>query len=184
MPKNDNPHAVRMTNSIKDQISKAEAEKFATLFPLSKSASYEKKFAWVEAVCEYLETNFQDKTIRSLRQSCNCEDGTTKGKKLQSYYTKSKTLEDFAQSFNKKETYASIEIKNDNIIFIYPECYCSCVKRVDKEVSKAWCYCTLGYTKSLFEKGLNSQVSIELLESIKTGSNRCAIEVTARNLKF
>lgn len=62
-------------------------------------------------------------------------------------------------------------------IFCYPECYCACVKRVPKELSKTWCYCTLGNAKGIFEEVFKKEVEVKLVESIKTGSSRCNIEV-------
>lgn len=41
-------------------------------------------------------------------------------------------------------------------------------------IPKQWCYCTLGYTKQLFDYVLSSQVNVELIESIKAGGSRCA----------
>ncbi|MBQ8548082.1 MAG: hypothetical protein IJ427_06240 [Lachnospiraceae bacterium] len=63
-------------------------------------------------------------------------------------------------------------------MFCYPECYCACVKRIPKELSKTWCYCTLGNAEEIFKLIFGKEVKVTLLESIKTGGNRCAIEVT------
>lgn len=68
--------------------------------------------------------------------------------------------------------------ENGSLYLIYPQCYCSCVKRVDKPISKVWCYCTLGYTKRMFEHILERKTKVELLESVKSGGSRCLIQVS------
>ena len=80
--------------------------------------------------------------------------------------------------FNKNETFATLEYISDNkVLFCYPECYCACVKRVYHELSKIWCYCSLGNAEVIFSEVLKKEVHVDLLESIKTGGNKCVIEV-------
>ncbi len=84
----------------------------------------------------------------------------------------------FVYLFNKKETFACLEYISDNKIrFCYPECYCSCVKRVPRELLKTWCDCTLGNAEGIFSNVFKTDVKVTLLESIKTGTDKCMIEV-------
>ena len=55
--------------------------------------------------------------------------------------------------------------------------FVSCVKRVPQELSKTWCYCTLGNAEGIFSKVFNKTVKVTLLESIKIGLGNCVIEV-------
>jgi hypothetical protein len=178
MPAMDNPHAIRLYDSLCANADKSLAEEFAHKFPLSKSADFERKFKWASDVCEYLERNFDDDAICNIREACNCDNGASKAIKMKAYLRNSTGLTDFAERFNSKETYARLETQGESLLFIYPVCYCSCVKRVNKPISKTWCYCTLGYTKALFEKVFGHPVDVVLLESIKTGGNKCVIKVT------
>lgn len=71
-----------------------------------------------------------------------------------------------------------MEYMSDNrILFCYPECYCACVKRVPHELSKTWCYCTLGNAEGIFSKVFGKDVKVTLLRSIKNGADKCVIEV-------
>ncbi len=80
--------------------------------------------------------------------------------------------------FSQKESFAFLEYISDNKIrFCYPECYCSCVKRVPQELLKTWCYCTLGNAEGIFSKVFGTNVKVTLLESIKTGADKYVIEV-------
>ena len=77
-----------------------------------------------------------------------------------------------------EETFASLEyISEHKILFCYPQCYCSCVKRVPQGLPKTWCYCTLGNAEGIFRNVFKQDVKVSLCESIKSGSNKCVIEV-------
>ena len=178
MPTNDDPHSLRLMDSISTTINENAAQEFSKMFPLSKSVDFKKRFKWAKAVCEYLDCNFDEETKIKIRSVCNCEDGNTKAVKIKSYLVKTNSLEEFTHLFNSKESYARVEIEGNNLLYIYPQCYCSCVKRVDEIISKTWCYCTLGYAKALFEKVFECNVQAELLESIKTGGNRCVVRIS------
>lgn len=45
------------------------------------------------------------------------------------------------------------------------------------EVSRTWCYCTLGNAEGIFKEVFKKEIKVTLLESIKTGGDRCVIEV-------
>lgn len=178
MAKNDNAHSVRLAESLNQAIGQDTAREFEEKYPLSKSADIEKKFEWAKTVCSYMEENFDTDKIIEIRKACRCNDGKSIANKLLKYLNKANSIEDFVKSFNKNETFAFMEYISDNkILFCYPECYCACVKRVPKELSKTWCYCTLGNAEGIFSSVFNKNVKVSLLESIKTGAEKCVIEV-------
>ena len=178
MAKNDNPHSIRLYNSIEKHSDKKTAEKIAYKIPLSKSADFEKKFAWAENICADLEKEFDKNTVKNIRMDCACGPETGKIDKLKKIYLKSIDLNDFVEKINKLDQGFTVEYKSKSLFLIYPQCYCSCVKRVDKPISKIWCYCTLGYTQMMFEMILDRKVKTELIESVKTGGNICKIKIT------
>lgn len=178
MPKNDNAHSLRMVNSLRQNIGEQAAKEFEERYPLSKSADIQKKFEWAKDVCSYLEKNYDTDTIIRVRKECRCNDGKSMADKLVKYLAHAESVKEFADSFNRKETFASLEyITEHRIRLCYPECYCACVKRIPKELSKAWCYCTLGNAQGIFTRVFQKKVNVALVESIKTGGTRCVIEV-------
>jgi hypothetical protein len=177
MAKNDNPHSIRLFDSIVKHSDKKTAEEIAYKMPLSKSADFVKKFAWAESICTDLEKKFDKATVKNIRMDCACGPEMGKIKKLKEIYLKSVDINDFAVKLNKLDQGFSVEIKNKALFLIYPQCYCSCVKRVDKIISKTWCYCTLGYTQKMFENILDRKVKVELIESIKSGGKICKIKI-------
>ena len=178
MSKNDNAHSLRLVESLKKNNCANLAEQLENQYPLSKSASIEKKFEWAKQVCSALENNLSKEEIITVRKACICNDGTSNAKKLLKYLNRTSDLKEFVEHFNKNETFASMEYISENkLLFCYPECYCGCVKRVPENLTKTWCYCTIGFAESMFEKVFQKEVKVTLTESIKTGSNRCAMIV-------
>ncbi len=178
MPKNDNAQSIRLVDSLDRNAGSDAAKEFEKIYPLSKSADLEKKFEWAKNSCGYLEEHFDTDTIIKIRKECRCNDGKSIAAKLLKYLNKTHDIQEFVNMFNQNETFAFIEYLSDNrFLFCYPECCCACVKRVPAELSKTWCYCTLGNAEGIFSKVFGKDVEVTLLESVKTGADRCAIEV-------
>ena len=178
MPKSDNPHAIRLYNSIAKHSDEKTAEMIANKIPLSKSADIDRKFTWAEGICTDLENEFGEETVKAIRMDCACGPEMGKISKLKKLYDSCSSSEEFAKKASAQNAGFTIESDGNGLILIYPQCYCSCVKRVDKPLSKTWCYCTLGYTKRMFDHVLGREVNVELLESVKTGGNLCKIKMT------
>lgn len=177
MPKNDNPHAVRLYDSIAKHSDEETANRIANEMSLSKSADAAKKFAWAEGVCALLERDFAEDTVKAIRMDCACGPETGKISKLKKLYDSCSGLDDFAARANGQNGGFTIEHSNGELILTYPQCYCSCVKRVERPLAKSWCYCTLGYAKRMFENVLGREVDVELMESVKSGGNACRIRI-------
>lgn len=178
MAKNDNAHSLRLVKSLKRNAGSDAAKEFEEKYPLSKSAAIEKKYEWAKGACAYLEDHFDTAAIIQIRKACCCNDGASIANKLLKYLHRAGSLKEFADSFNQNETFARIEfISEHHILFCYPECYCACIKRVSQNVSKTWCYCTLGNAEGIFTRVFNRDVKVTLLESIKSGAEQCVISV-------
>lgn len=177
MPKTDNPHAIRLYDSLVKHTDEKTAERIAHKIPLSKSADINKKFAWAKNICADLQNEFQDNTIKEIRMDCACGPEMGKVNKMKKLYQASKDMTEFVLRANGLNQGFTVKSKDNALFLIYPTCYCSCVKRIDKNLPKVWCYCTLGYTKKMFEHILDRKVDVELLESVKTGGDKCVIKV-------
>lgn len=65
MAKNDNPHALRLLESMSKHGKDTEATEFAEATPLAKSADFNKKYEWAQNVCTFLDENFDDETVKA-----------------------------------------------------------------------------------------------------------------------
>lgn len=179
MAKNDNAHSIRLIESIRQNADAAQAEAFAQTYPLSKAADPQKKYQWARTVCDFLEQHFDTETVISIRKACKCNDGKSIANKLCKYRSSATSIRQFVDAFNAKETFAKLEyVSERKLRFCYPQCYCACIKRVPGEISKTWCYCTLGNAESIFREVFKDEdVCVSLIESQKAGGSRCVIEV-------
>ena len=177
MSKTDNPHAIHLYDSVLKHVDEKTANRIANKIPISKLADIDKKFIWAENICADLEEEFDDDTIKPIRMDCACGPEMGKINKLKKIYQSSVDLSDFAEKVNKLNQGFTIQYKDNALFLMYPRCYCSCVKRVEKPISKSWCYCTLGYTKKMFEHILEKAVEVELIHSVKTGGKLCEIKI-------
>lgn len=178
MPVNDNAHALRLMESLKEIDCEQAAREVGGRFPLSKSADVEKKFEWAANICHYLEEHYDTEKITAIRKQCRCNDGKSIAKKLLKYWKQAEGVQEFVRLFNEHESFAALEYRSEHtLLFCYPQCYCACVKRVPQTLSKTWCYCTLGNAEGIFQEVFQKEVQVSLLESIKSGADRCVIEV-------
>ena len=179
MPKNDNPQALRFLASMAKHGEQAAGERFAEEHPLGKSADISKRSAWAKALCGYLNDRYDEETVKAIRMDCACGPYAINGK-LKALYEKSDGPADFVKKVNELDPGFSLEYDGTSYYVVYPQCYCSCVKRTDGQLPKAWCYCTLGYSRRMFETILGKETEGELLSSIKAGDTVCRIRLTVQ----
>ena len=179
MPKNDNPQALRFLASMAKHGEQAAGERFAEEHPLGKSADISKRSAWAKALCGYLNDRYDEETVKAIRMDCACGPYAINGK-LKALYEKSDGPADFVKKVNEPNSGFSQEYDGTSYYIVYPQCYCSCVKRAEGQLPKAWCYCTLGFSKRMFETILGKEVEGELLSSIKAGDAACRIRITPK----
>ena len=175
---NNHPHAVRMYESMCKHVGQSAADDLAREHPLSKAAAAEKKAVWADEICACLENTSDDATIQKVRMDCACGPGAGKMDRLRKLYRSSDHADDFVLRVNRLNLGFTLRYEAPSYYLIYPQCYCSFIKRSEKLISKTWCYCTLGYTKRMFDYILEKDVGVTLLESVKTGGEKCVIRIT------
>ena len=113
-----------------------------------------------------------------LRRECSCSDGKSTAKRIKGYLLRAGSMREFVDIFNSSESFAQIEYLSENsLLLCYPQCYCACVKRVPGEISKSWCYCTLGNAEGIFREAFGKRAKAVPVESVKSGAERCVISV-------
>lgn len=178
MPGNDNPHALRLTEAIRSRIGEAEADGFAQAHPLSKSAKPDRKSAWACEVCEDAALRFGTDAAVSIRRACRCSDGRTMAQQILRCLRKTTTPDAACALFTQENPCAFLEyISDDELIFGYRACVCSCVKRAEGPVPLLWCECSAGYAEAMFRRIFGEDVQVELLGSIAAGCTRCEMRV-------
>lgn len=181
MTNNDNAQAIRMVNAIKDLVGEQEAKEFEQKFSLAKTASVKKKFKWAEDVCNYLNESYDDNTIHKIRENCCCNSGNTTAKNMRSCLKKAGSIEEFVDLFNGPDGQNRegwLEYINENsVLMCYSRCMCGCVRHVENLLPKTWCYCSIRYAKNVFSQVFGEGVSVQLIETVKTGAPKCTFRI-------
>lgn len=178
MPKNDHAHALRLQKALENAGHAELAGAIAKIIPLSKSADVVKKYTWACSTCEQLASALPLEEAAQIRRTCRCNDGTSMANEISSCIRKTATMQAACLLFSKQNRYAFLEYVNDHeLLFGYHACVCSCVKRADGNVPILWCECSAGYAEAMFQQVFGSSVSVTLLESIKSGANRCTLRI-------
>ncbi|MBR3494485.1 MAG: DUF4111 domain-containing protein [Clostridia bacterium] len=178
MPKNDNPHALRFLDSMKNHGEQAAGERFAEAHPLSRSAGAQKKFEWAKDLCAFLETSCEDEKTQAIRGDCACGPGRSTYARIRALYREAAGPLDFVEKTNRLDLGFTLEYDGTSYFLVYPQCYCSFVKRIPEPLPRTWCYCTLGYTRRMFGFIFDREVRAELLSSVKQSDPVCRIRIT------
>ena len=179
MPRNDNPHSLRMCRALCHLGNSKLAEHFAEVNPLSRSASVEQKIRWACTCCDFLNEHCSLEEAILIRRTCRCKDGVTMANAILAAIRKTGSLSTACELFTQQNKYAFLEYVNAHeLVFGYHACVCSCVKRSNQPVPRLWCECSVGYAESMFRHIVGKDVSIMLLESVKTGGKCCKMRIT------
>lgn len=178
MPKNDNPHALRLTNALRSHAGDDAAQAFADAHPLAKSADVVKKHRWACEVCAVLSVEFDMDTVAAIRRDCRCNDGRTMAQQIAGCIRKAGSLSEGCVLFTRENPWAFLEyVSERELIFGYRACVCSCVKRAEAPVQLLWCECSCGYAEAMLRQVFGEGVQVVLLGSVKAGDDRCAMRV-------
>ena len=176
MGKNDNPNATRLYDSMTRHGKKEAADRFSEEYPLAAAADFGEQFDWAKNVCAFLEENCTDEEIKAIRMDCVCGPDPRNVASIKGVYQKENDPHAFVEKMNKLNLGFSLEYDGESYYLIYPQCYCSCVEN-GGQLSKTWCYCTLGYSKRMFEGIFDRKVQVELINSVKLGDANCRIRI-------
>lgn len=139
--------------------------------------------AWVKSTMQKLEERFDGPKVKRIRMKCQCGYGMDEKLKLvRELVASSSSLEEFGNQ--DKARAAGLSYEDGELRLQFAFCPCPIMAKVDKLDSYAWCQCTTGYSKVLFEKAFGCDVDVELLKSIKAGDDKCLMKIIPRGSIF
>lgn len=131
---------------------------------------------WVKSTMSRLEKRFDRSTVKQIRMNCQCGYAMDdKYALLKELLESSSSLETFANQ--DKARAAGLSYADGEIYLQFPFCPCPMLADVDRLDTDTWCQCTTGYSKVLFEKALDCEVTVELLKSVKMGDDICLMKI-------
>ena len=130
---------------------------------------------WVVNLMESLDAHLDEETKATVMESCgracacggaisSAEDCTGNVDKLLS------TLEKWIGKGNARRD-------GDVVHVVYPRCLCHLVANGPERLPDAYCLCSRGWLKEMFETVLGELVEVDLLDSVKRGADQCGFTV-------
>lgn len=161
-------------NAIEKESGKEMAQNI--VYDWQKQMEPEDNAAWVQYAMGKLESNFDKAAVKRIRMQCQCgygmEEKIALVKKL---LESSRNFEELANHDSAKAT--GLSCSDGELYLEFPFCPCPMLADVDRLETDAWCQCTTGYSKVLFEAAFGCEVDVELLKSIKMGGDRCLMKI-------
>ena len=131
---------------------------------------------WVKSAMERLESRFERPVVKQIRMHCQCGYGMDEKLALvRELVESSSSMEEFGNL--EKAKAAGLSCVGGELYLQFPFCPCPMLAGVDRLETDAWCQCTTGYSKVLFEKAFECKVDVELLKSIKMGDKICLMKI-------
>ena len=164
-------------------VASASGEQTAAAIVHGNPDAPEDNAAWVNAAMARLTSRFDTPAVKSIRMRCQCGYGMEEKLALiQELMQASSSLEEFGALEESKA--AGLYYENGELYLQFMFCPCPMLAEVDRLQSYAWCQCTTGYSKVLFEKAFGCEVDVELLKSIKAGDDRCLMKISPKGTVF
>lgn len=139
-------------------------------------AQEEDDAAWVKSAMTRLENCFDHSAVKQIRMNCQCGYGMDEKLALvKELVAASSSMEEFGNL--EKANAAGLFCTDGELYLQFPFCPCPMLADVDKLDSYAWCQCTTGYSKVLFEEAFACEVDVKLLKSIKVGDEICLMKI-------
>jgi len=131
---------------------------------------------WVKSTMTRLENGFDRSAVKQIRMNCQCGYGMDEKLALvKELVAASSSMEEFGSL--EKANAAGMFCTDRELYLQFPFCPCPMLADVDKLDTHAWCQCTTGYSKVLFEEAFGCEVDVELLRSIKVGDEICLMKI-------
>jgi len=133
---------------------------------------------WITALMDGLGKNVDEKTVAKVLEQCGrqCQSQSFI-KKARNLYEKSESTDEFLDKLGK--VYKHLHREGDRVYLVYPRCYCSQVNKIPKgKLSGAYCNCSRGWAKALFEGALGRDVEVIKEKSIIGGDSECRFRIT------
>ncbi len=182
MRKSRHPEAVKLYKNVMKYSDARTAAGVAYGVALPLSAAKEQRVEWIAHISSELARKFDENTIKTIRMGCYCTEASkfeeTKAW-IKALYLESENMAEFVAKMNAKA--AGWYLEGGALYTKFFFCECPMLEGIGTLPTKTWCYCTVGYSKALFEDIFGYAVEVELLQSIKTGSDICLMKVTRKH---
>jgi len=172
----------RLAVILKEKTDSALAERvFKNHEEYFSSRNAKAKAAWMRQMVSRLEANCDAATCTEVLQSCGRKCcGINSRKHARKLYLESGTLDEFLEKMNQCGLGGGRLklLSADTLSAGYDKCFCGQVSQTEVPFpTQTYCQCSVGWYKQLFETALETQVEVELLQSIISGAKSCEFRI-------
>lgn len=132
---------------------------------------------WIAKVVEGLEENTDPETCAKILEACGrrCVPQSLL-KKARALYAASPDIGRFLSDLS--DVFEAVQVEDDKVYVVYPQCYCDQIKGIPiEDVPNAYCDCSVGWVKELFEGALGRPVEVKRIASVVAGDSECRFQV-------
>jgi predicted hydrocarbon binding protein len=136
-----------------------------------------KTIRWVQKVTEGLEAHADPEVCARILEACG-RQCAPKGliEKAREIHESSENVGEFLARLG--EIFEAVQVEDNKVFVVYPECYCEQIKGVPaEEVPNAYCNCSVGWVKAVFEGAIGRPVRVKLVSTVVAGDPECRFEV-------
>lgn len=134
----------------------------------------------VEGLSELTDESTKKAVIERCGKTCALYHGEIE--KIRNIKKLGKNVEDILEQMNLEEMWCGKWIKDGNIIYsICKGCGCPLFRAGLIELSPTFCFCSLGWVKTVFEIIFEEPVNVELKKAIGRGDSECHFVVHYKN---
>lgn len=136
---------------------------------------------WLEAVLSGLESQADRKTRADMLESCGraCARSGSTAAKAKAIKSSGKKIDELLQELSQ-ETSGLVEWKRDGetVSLKYKRCFCP-IRKEKLVKSKAFCDCSAGWIKEIFETATGRPVTVRIEQAIGRGDPVCRFLIHA-----
>jgi predicted hydrocarbon binding protein len=132
---------------------------------------------WIRKVVEGLDAHVDPETCARILEACGRQcapDGLIE--KARRIFESSEDIGGFLARLG--EVFEAVQVEDGKVYVVYPECYCEQIKGIPSaDVPNAYCDCSVGWVKELFERATGRKVSVKRISSVVAGDPECRFQV-------
>ena len=135
---------------------------------------------WIKTLLSNLDSIDKETGIKALEdcgRSCCRSSGYYK--KAVESMSKAKDVDEFVDRLGK--AWSHLHREGGNLYVVYDKCYCPLGRALMKDYPgqlSAYCNCSRGWIREMFESALKKPVKVELEKSVIRGDSLCRFKVT------
>ncbi len=132
---------------------------------------------WIKKVVEGIDEHTDSETCARILEACGRQCAPESlVRKAREIYEDSEDIGAFLARLG--DVFEAVQVEDDRVYVVYPQCYCEQIEGIPiDQIPDAYCNCSVGWVKELFEGALGRSVQVRRVKSVVAGDAECRFEV-------